>query len=136
MAQWLKSRRSFLSHVQPLTTSQEETRFQLWKKRLENNSPPTDMGIPSSEALPPVSEAPQIQWKTLNHMRTGTGRSKAAMARWGYETGQTTCECREEDHTMLHCLGCPLLSIQCSSKDLAVFNKNAKDCVKKWETVI
>jgi hypothetical protein len=57
------------------------------------------------------------------------------MARWGYETGQTTCECGEEDHTMQHCLVCPLQPNKCSSKDLAVFNENAKDCVKKWETV-
>lgn len=135
-AQRLKSRRSFLSHVQPLIASREETRLQLWTKRLEDDPPPTDMGIPPSEALPPGSEAPWVQWKTLNRLRTGTGRSKAAMARWGYETGQTTCECGEEDHTMQHCLVCPLLPNQCSPKDLAVFNKNAKDCVKEWETVI
>lgn len=136
-AQRLKSRRSFLSHVQPLTTSWEETRLrQLWTKRLEDDLPPTDMGIPPSEALPPGSEAPWVQWKTLNRLRTGTGRPKAAMARWGYETGQTTCECGEEDQTMQHCLVCPLLPNQCSSKDLAVFNKNAKGSVKKLETVI
>ena len=38
--------------------------------------------------------------------------------------------------TMQHCLVCPLLPNQCSLKDLAEFNNKAKDCVKKWETVI
>ena len=41
-----------------------------------------------------------------------------------------------EKQTMEHCLVCPLLPNTCSSKDLAVFNKNAKDCVKQWETAI
>jgi hypothetical protein len=35
---------------------------------------------------------------------------------------------------MQHCLVCPLLPNQCSSNDLAVFNTNPKDWVKKWET--
>jgi len=37
-----------------------------------------------------------------------------------------TCECGEADHTMEHCLVCPLLPNSCSSKDLAVFNKKCK----------
>ncbi|KAJ8392997.1 hypothetical protein AAFF_G00069010 [Aldrovandia affinis] len=52
-AQQLKSRRSFLSHVQPLTKSREETRIQLWMGKLENDPPPTVMGIPPTEDLPP-----------------------------------------------------------------------------------
>ena len=62
--------------------------------------------------------------------------SKDALVRWGYKTGPTTSECGEADHTMEHCLVCPLLPNPCSSKDLAVSNKNAKDGVKKWENVI
>ena len=33
---------------------------------------------------------------------------------------------------MQHCLVCPLLHIQFSSMDFAVFNENAKDYVQKW----
>ena len=135
-AQRLRSRRSFLSHVQPLTTSREETRLQLWTTKLENDPPPIDMGIPPSEDLLSGSKAPWVRWKTLNRLRTGTGRSKAAMARWGYKTGPTICECGEGEHTMQHCLVCPLLPNPCSIKDLAEHNSNAKDCVKKWETTI
>ena len=135
-AQRLKSRRSFLSQVQPLTKSREETKIQLWMEKLENDPPPTGMGIPPSEHLPPGQEASWAQWKTLNRLRTRTGRSKDALVRWGYKTGPTTCECGQADHTMEHCLVCPLLPNPCSPKDLAVFNKNAKDCVKKWETAI
>ena len=40
--------------------------------------------------------------------------------------------CGEEDHRMQHCLVCPLLHIQFSSMDFAVFNENAKDYVQKW----
>ena len=135
-AQRLKSRRSFLSQVQPLTKSREETRIQLWMEKLENDPPPTDMGIPPTENLPPGQEASWAQWKTLNRLRTRTGSSKDALVRWGYKTGPTTCECGQADHTMEHCLVCPLLPNPCSPKDLAVFNKNAKDCVKNWETAI
>lgn len=40
---------------QPLITSQEGTRLQLWTKRLEDDPPPVDMGIPPS--LPPSLRA-------------------------------------------------------------------------------
>ena len=77
-----------------------------------------------------------IRRKVASRLRTRTGRSKDALVRWGYKTGPTTCECGEADHTMEHCLVCPLLPNPCSPKDLAVFNKNAKDCVKNMETAI
>ena len=117
-----------------LITPQNETRLQLWMEKLENDPPPTDIGIPPAEDLPSGSEAPWIQWKTLNRLRTRTGWSKAALVRWGYKTGPTTCECGESGHTIEHCLVCPQLPNPCSSQDIAEFNKNAKKCVKKWET--
>lgn len=41
-----KSSRSFLSHVQPLTTWWEETTLQLWMEKLQKEPPPIDMEKP------------------------------------------------------------------------------------------
>src|SRR4029434_10317165 len=65
------SREEVLSQVQPLTKSREETRIQLWMEKLENE-------------LKTYQEASWAQWKTLNRLRTRTGRSKDALVRWGY----------------------------------------------------
>ena len=45
-------------------------------------------------------------WSGLNRLRTGTGRCKSLMQKWGFnEDGQTTCECGDEQ-TMKHGYTC------------------------------
>ena len=55
-------------------------------------------------------------------IRTGTGRCKSLMQKWGFnEDGQTTCECGNEQ-TMKHLLVCPILPQPCTHEDLEEFN--------------
>ena len=134
--QRLKSRRDFLNIVQPLTTSREQTRLQLWKERLKNTLPSIHMGISPAEKLPAGADLPWTQWKTLNRLRTHTGRSKSAMTKWGFFNGPTTCRCHQAEHTMDHALACPLLPSPCCTKDLADLSNNALACVKLWENIL
>ena len=57
----LKSRRLFLSHVQPLFQSKAETNMERWIDKLKSSPSSVDMGIQPSESLPPGSNAP---WPT------------------------------------------------------------------------
>ena len=75
----LKSRRSFLSHVQP----KAETNMEQWIDKLKSNPPFVNMGIQPSESLPPGSNAPGPTRKTLNQLRSGIGRTKANLIKWG-----------------------------------------------------
>ena len=110
----------FLSHVQPLTKSRDETRIQDWMDKLKNDHHPTGMGITPTENLPPGSETLWAQCKTLNRFRTRTGRSKDAQVRWGFKTAPTTCEWGEEDQTMetLSALYYPTLAAQKTLKTI------------------
>ena len=54
----LKSRTSFLSHLQPLVQSKAETNMEQWINKLKSNPPSVDMGIQSSESLPQVAMHP------------------------------------------------------------------------------
>ena len=70
----LKSRRSFLSHVQTLVLPKAETNMEQWIDKLKSNPPSVDMGIQPSESLPPGSNAPWPIWKILNRLRSGVGK--------------------------------------------------------------
>lgn len=93
------------------------------------------MEISASEIFPPGSEIPWLHWKPLNCLRMGMGWSKVGMIRRGYKPDPTIRECWEEDNTRQHCLIGRLLFNQCSLKNLAWCNNNAKDCIKKKKTV-
>ena len=60
-------------------------------------------------------------WSSLNRLRTGTGRCKVLMQKWGYNEDETTCECGDE-LTMKHLLVCPTLPQPYSHEDLEEFN--------------
>ena len=132
----LKSRRSFLSHVQPLVQPKAETNMERWIDKLNSNPPSVDMRIQPSESLPPGSGAPRPTWKTLNRLRSGVGRTRANLIKWGYHTGNPLCNCGTETQTMEHLLQCPLLKTPCSLDDLSTFNDTAKKCVKLWQSTI
>ena len=128
----LKSRRSFLSHVQP----KAETNMERWIDKLKSNPPSVDMRIQPSESLPPGSNAPWPTWKTLNRLRSGVGRTRENLIKWGYHTGNPSCNSGTETQTMEHLLQCPLLKAPCSRDDLSTFNDTAKNCVKLWQSTI
>ena len=104
--------------------------------QLKSNSPSVDMGIQPSESLPPGSNAPWPTWKTLNRLRSGVDRTKANLIKWGYHTGDPSCNCGTETQTMELLLQCPLLKIPCSRDDLSIFNDTAQKCMKLWQSTI
>ena len=100
----LRSRGSFLSKVHPLgTVSKEAERLTLWKERSPN---PPAMGLQPSEQLPPGADSTWPEWRCLNRLRSGVGRCKVALQKWGYlpEGQNTTCECGTVPQTMEHLL--------------------------------
>ena len=53
-------------------------------------------------------ELPRRQWTLLNRLRTGVGRFKSSMSKWGLVDG-TACECGEPEQTADHIITtCPL----------------------------
>ena len=118
----LKSRKSFLTHVQPLDMSKQKARLEQWKEQLHKDQASLDMGIQPSECLPPGSNTSWTKWKALNRLRSGVGRTNYAMAKWGYTTSTTACPCGIDPQTMDHLLQCPKLSTKCTHQDLSVYN--------------
>ena len=60
----------------------------------------------------------------------GLGRTKTNLIKWGYHTGDPSCNCGTETQTMEHLLQCPLLKTPCSRGDLSIFNDTAQKCMK------
>ena len=116
----LKSRHSFLHSVEPLDGSARTRRLNLWSSHLQTT--PHKLSFSPKESLPPGSSEAWPTWSSLNRLRTGTGRCKSLMQKWGFnEDGQTTCECGDEQ-TMKHLLVCPILPQPCTHEDLEEFN--------------
>ena len=108
------------SHVDTLTWkgSARTRRLTLWSSHLQ--ATPHKLSFSIEEWLPPGSSEAWPTWSSLNRLRSGTGRSKALMQKWGSnEDEQTTCECGDEQ-TMKHMLVCPILPQPCTYEDLEV----------------
>ena len=92
------------------------------------------MTLKPQEELPPGADTKWTEWKCLNRLRTGVGRSKVSLQKWGYlDTAEdVTCDCRTAPQTMQHLLQCPVLEQVCTADDLAVYNENAQKCVQQW----
>ena len=88
----LKSRHSFLHSVEPLDCSARTRRLTLWSSHLQTT--PHKLSFSPKESLPPGSSETWPTWSSLNRLRTGTGRCKSLMQKWGFnEDGPTTCDC-------------------------------------------
>ena len=131
----LKSRQSFLSSTAPLETTPSEARLQIWKEKMSNRPLNQTMSIPPAESLPP-GDNNWAKWKCLNRLRSGVGRSKEALNRWGYLRGPTTCECGIGPQTMEHLLQCPQLDGPCTAMDLALYNTKGQQCTLHWMNII
>ena len=130
----LKSRHSFLHSVEPLEGSARTRRLNLWSSHLQTT--PHKLSFSPKESLPPGSSEAWSTWSSLNRLRTGTGRCKSLMQKWGFnEDGQTTCECGDEQ-TMKHLLVCPILPQPCTHEDLEEFNPRARSCAQHWAGVV
>ena len=83
---------------------------------------PHKLSFSPNESLPPGSSQAWPTWSSLNRLRTGTGRYKSLMQKWGFnEDGHTTCEYADEQ-TMKHLLACPIPPQPCTYEDLEEFN--------------
>ena len=112
--------------VSPLDGSARTRRLNLWSSHLQTT--PHKLSFSPKESLPPGSSEAWPTWSSLNRLRTGTGRCKSLMQKWGFnEDGQTACECGDEQ-TMTHLLVCPILPQPCTHEDLEEFNHRARSC--------
>ena len=127
----LKSRKSFLHAVQPLDGNPQSCRIEAWSTELQEK--PHNLSFEPKESLPTGASEPWPDWLCLNRLRTGVGRCKALMQKWGYNLdGSTECDCGEAPQTMEHLLNCTLLPEPCTSHDLHNYSPRARACVLQW----
>ena len=133
----LKSRKSFMRTVTPLDSSASSSRLQLWKDSLTDVPSSVKMGLEVAESLPAGSGEDWLCWRAINRLRTGFGRAKTTMRRWGYldDAQSVDCDCGEP-HTMAHLLSRRLLDEACTADDLATVTERAKACARKWENTV
>ena len=133
----LKSRKSFMRTVTPLDSSASNSRLRLWKHSLTDVPASVNMGLEVAESLPAGSGEDWLCWRSLNRLRTGVGRAKTVMRRWGYldDAQSVDCDCGEPQ-TMAHLLSCRLLDEACTDDDLATVTGRAKACARKWENIV
>ena len=90
-----------------------------------------------AESLPAGSGEDWLCWRAINRLRTGVGRSKTVMTRWGYlDDAQSVDYDCGEPQTMAHLLSCCLLDEACTANDLAAMTEWAKTCARKWEKIV
>ena len=92
------------------------------------------MGLMPREELAPGWKLPWLTWRTLNRLRTGFGRCKYLMKKWGYleaeDTDTYTCGKIQTMHHLLQCGG------HCSELDLAMCTDTAIDTANKWKNIL
>ena len=86
----LKSRRSFLTSVQPVHFPAKVVRVNEWKRRLEEKAHAGLVNL--YEDLATGHDSSWLNWRCLNRLRTGYTCSKEQRKNWGYFNGDTTCE--------------------------------------------
>ena len=117
---------------QPLSQPPQTARLALWEEQRIAKQYLAKLPIPTSEQLAPGYKSEWKLWRSLNKLRTGMGRSKTNLSKWGYaDAADTACECGTSEQTMQHLLRCPLLENECSLEDLATANEKALHCLCK-----
>ena len=129
----LKSRKSFMRTVTPLDSSASSSRLRLWKDSLTDVPVSVNMGLEVAESLPAGSGEDWLCWRALNRLRTGVGRAKTVMRRWGYLDDAQSVDCdRGEPQTMAHLLSCCLLDEACTADEMVTVTERAMACARKW----
>ena len=129
----LKSRRSFLTSVQPVHFPAKVVRVNEWKRRLEEKAHAGLVNL--YEDLATGHDSPWLNWRCLNRLRTGYTCSKEQRKKWGYFNGDTTCECGLATENTSHMLQCTLLAHPCTMDDLLEFNDTAQACIERWKKI-
>ena len=96
----------------------------------------TNQALPDpSEDLPCRSSLSRKEWTTLNRARSGVGKTRDRLHKWGY-ANNPDCPCGETPQTMDHILrSCPL-GPTCSDDDLRHVNEKALLWIFKWRDKI
>ena len=129
----LKSRRSFLTSVQPVHCPAKVVRVNEWKRRLEEKAHAGLVNL--YEDLATGHDSPWLNWRCLNRLRTGYPCSKEQRKKWGYFNGDT-CECGLATENTSHMLQCTLLAHPCTLDDLLEFNDTAQACIERWKKIV
>ena len=108
----LKSRRSFLTSVQPVHFPVKVVRVNEWKRILDEKAHSGLVNL--YEDLVTAHDSPWLNWRCLNRRRT--------RYKWEYFNGDTTCECGQAAESTAHMLQCSLLAHPCTLDDLLEFN--------------
>ena len=133
-----RARNVHASTVGPLNSSASSSRLRLWKDSLTDVPASAKMGLEVAESLPAGSGEDWLYWRAVNRLRTGVGRAKTVMRRWGYldDAQSVDCDCGEPQ-TMAHLLSCRLLDEVSTADDLATVTERAdmrpqvgENCVK------
>ena len=130
----LKSRRSFLTSVQPVHFPEKVVRVNEWKRRLEVKAHAGLVNL--YENLATGNYITWLNWRCLNRLRTGYTCSKEQRKKWGYFNGYTTCECGLVAESTSHMLQCSLLAHPCTLNDLLEFNNTAQSCTERWKKIV
>ena len=125
----LKSRRSFLTSVQPVHFPAKVVRVNEWKRRLEEKAHAGLVNL--YKDLATGHDSPWLNWRCLNRLRTGYTCSKEQRKKWGYFNGDTTCECGLATENTSHMLQCTLLAHPCTLDDLLEFNDTVQACIER-----
>ena len=130
----LKSRRSFLTSVQPVQFPAKVVRVNEWKRRLEEKAHAGLVNL--YEDLVTGHDSPWLNWRCLNRLRTRYNCSKEQRKKWGYFNGDTICECGLVAESTAHMLQCSLLAHPCTLDDLLEFNDTAQTCTERWKKIV
>ena len=129
----IKSRRRFLTSVQPVHFPAKVVRVNEWKRRLEEKAHAGLVNL--YEDLATGHDSPWLNWRCLNRLRTGYTCSKEQRKKWGYFNGDTTCECGLAIENTSHMLQCTLFAHPCTLDDLIEFNDTAQACIERWKKI-
>ena len=122
--------------VTPLDSSASSSRLQLWKDSLTDVPASVKMGLEVAESLP-AGSGDWLCWRAINRLRTGVGRAKTVMTRWGYLDDAQSVDCDYgEPQMMAQLLSCRLLDEACMADDLATVTERAKACARKWTKIV
>jgi len=112
-ARRLKSRHPFVPAAQQLISFSDNNNIRAaqwadhqWNAKWASNPTRLRTSIPDTGTHTPGMTLPRRAWVRLNRLRTGVGRFRSCLYKWGMASS-AACECGAEertvDHVVLHC---------------------------------
>ena len=126
----LKSRRSFLTSVQPVHFPAKVVPSQRMEEKTGGEV--TCRLVNLYDDIATGHDSHWLNWRCLNRLRTGYTCSKERRKKWGYFNGDKTCECG----LAAEMLQCSLLAHPCTLDDLLEFNDTAQACTERWKKIV